>query len=71
MSLMYCKYILVCNRSTSSNDDRFQPSGSVTRLAWRPYKIGGRADGSDEEQSKELLLAVASDDSSLRIFSAS
>ena len=54
----------------NSNNDRTQFSGSITRLAWGPFRNVGRADGIDEEQ-KELLLAVASDDNSLRIYSAS
>lgn len=50
---------------------RLRPSRSVTALAWRPQRPGSTANGINGTSSRldEMQLAIASEDSSLRLLS--
>lgn len=47
---------------------RLQPAKLITKLAWRPVLVGNGV-GGQVQTSKGLYLAVASEDSSVRLFS--
>ena len=51
---------------------RVRPSKYITRLAWRPQPIDldVHEEPTEEKQLQCMELAIASEDSSLRIFSA-
>lgn len=50
---------------------RVRPSKCITRLAWRPppIKLGVHEELIEERQHQYMELAIASEDSSIRIFS--